>query len=433
MKFVITSFGSFGDLNPYVGLGRAMKARGHDVVLALPGHYIPFVEAAGLRGHAVRPDIDPNQRDIVRRIMEPLSGPEYLIRELMMPVVEDAFEDLDSIIDDDDVLLSHPLTYAAPVLAEHRAIRWASSVLAPLGFFSQDDPPLMVVHPVAEAVQRNLPGFYRRLVPFSRVATRTWSAPVRALRTRLGLPPGQDPVLAGQFSPQLNLAMFSRVLAQPQSDWPPNTVVTGAVSYDAVLGGLSDSLRAFLDAGPPPVVFTLGSAAVAAKSAARFYQTSLEAARDAGVRVVLLVGRDDGHRPDIGGGSDVFVAEWAPHSELFPRAAAIVHQGGAGTLHTAIASGRPMLIVPHAHDQGDNAVRAARLGVARVVFTSQYKRRAVSDHLKHLVSEPAWKARSAQVSAMVRSENGAERACDALEALASRDTIPTALRADATL
>lgn len=425
MKFVITSFGSFGDLNPYVGLGRALKARGHNVVLALPGHYIPFVEAAGLRGHAVRPDIDPNQRDIVRRIMEPLRGPEYLIRELMMPVVDDAFEDLESIVDDNDVVVSHPLTYAAPVLAEHRGIPWASSVLAPLGFFSQDDPPLMVVHPVADAVQRKLPRFYRRLVPFSRVATRTWGAPVRALRKRLGLPPGKDPVLAGQFSPQLNLAMFSRVLAQPQRDWPPNTVVTGAVSYDAVLGGLSDSLRVFLDAGPPPVVFTLGSAAVAAKSAARFYQTSLEAARDAGARAVLLVGRDDGHRPEIGEGSDVFVAEWAPHSELFPRAAAIVHQGGAGTLHSALASGRPMLIVPHAHDQGDNAVRAARLGVARVVFTSQYRRRAVTDHLKHLLSEPAWKERSAQVSAMVRSENGAERACDALQALASRGRAQT--------
>ncbi len=427
MKYVITSFGSLGDLNPYVGLGRALKARGHDVVLALPGHYIPFVEAAGFRGHAVRPDIDPNQRDVVRRIMDPLRGAEYLIRDLMMPVVEDAYADLDAIVEDGDVLLSHPLTYAAPVLAEYRGLRWASTVLAPLGFFSEEDPPLMAVHPVAGAVQRNLPGFYRRLVPLARVVTRSWGARVHALRKRLGLPQGLDPVHAGQFSPYLNLAMFSRVLAQPQKDWPPNTVVTGAVSYDAVHGGLSRALHEFLDAGPPPVVFTLGTAAVAASSAARFYQTSLEAARDAGARAVLLVGRDDGHRPDLGGRSDVFVAEWAPHSELFARAAAIVHQGGAGTLHTALASGRPMLIVPHAHDQGDNAVRAARLGVARVVFPSQYRRAVVRDHLRHLLSEPAWKERGAAISGVVRSEHGAERASDALETLASRTT-PAAAR-----
>jgi UDP:flavonoid glycosyltransferase YjiC (YdhE family) len=194
-------------------------------------------------------------------------------------------------------------------------------------------------------------------------------------------------------------------------------VVTGAVSYDAVHGGLPDELQEFLDAGAPPVVFTLGTSAVAAASASRFYQTSLEAATDAGARSVLLVGRDDGHRPDVRGRSDVFVAEWAPHSELFPRAAAIVHQGGAGTLHTALASGRPMLIVPHAHDQGDNAVRSARLGVARVVFPSQYKRQVVRDHLRALLTEPSYRERSAAVSTTVRLEQGAERACEVLSDL----------------
>jgi len=417
LKYVITSFGSFGDLNPYVGLGRALKARGHDVVLALPAHYAPFVEAAGLRAHAVRPDIDPGNREVVRRVMDPLRGAEYLIRDLMMPLVEESYADLEAIVQDDDVLISHPLTFAAPVLAERRGLRWASSVLAPLGFFSQDDPPLMAVHPAADALQRNFPGLYRRLVPTARFITRAWGARVQALRKRLGLAPGANPLHDGQFSPYLNLAMFSRVLAEPQPDWPPHTMVTGAVSYDAVHGALPDELKAFLDSGTPPIVFTLGTAAVAAASAARFYQTSLEAATDAGARSVLLVGRDDGHRPDVRGRSDVFVAEWAPHSELFPRAAAIVHQGGAGTLHTAFASGRPMLIVPHAHDQGDNAVRAARLGVARVVFPSQYKRNVVREHLRALLTESSFQENAKAVSARVCAENGADRACEALEAL----------------
>jgi rhamnosyltransferase subunit B len=248
----------------------------------------------------------------------------------------------------------------------------------------------MAVHPAVEAIQRRLPGLYRRLIPLSRVATRSWGKPVQVLRARLGLPPGADPVHAGQFSPELVLAMFSRVLAEPQPDWPPNTVVTGAVSYDKVLGGLPAALSAFLDRGPAPVVFTLGTSAVA--TAAQFYRTSLDAARDAGARSVLLIGRDDGNRPELRRSDDVFVADWAPHSELFARSAVVVHQGGAGTLHTALASGRPMIVVPHAHDQGDNAVRAARQGVARVVFPSQYRRSVVRDHISALMSEPAWSA-----------------------------------------
>ena len=420
MKVVITSFGSFGDLNPYLGLGRALKARGHDVTLALPGFYVPFVEAAGLKGHPVRPDVDPNARDIVRRIMDPLRGAEFLIREVMMPYLDESYADLEDATRDADVLVSHPLTYAAPVLAEHRRMRWASTTLAPLGFFSQDDPPLMAVHPAAAALQRTFPGLYRRMVPLARVATRRWTPQVAQLRARLGLPPGPDPVHAGQFSPHLNLAMFSPVLAEPQPDWPAHIVVTGAVSYDAVLGGLPEDLTRFLDSGPPPVVFTLGTSAVATASAARFYEVSIEATHDLGARAVLLVGKGS-PRPNLRGRSEVFVADWAPHSELFARASVVVHQGGAGTLHTALAAGRPMLVVPHAHDQGDNAVRAARLGVARVVFPSQYRRNRVREHLRALLTESSWQESATRVGQVVRSEKGAECASEALELLAEKE------------
>jgi UDP:flavonoid glycosyltransferase YjiC (YdhE family) len=420
LKFIITSFGSLGDLNPCVGLGQALEARGHEVILAIPRRYIAFAESAGLKGHPIRPDIDPADRDVVRRVMDPFRGAEFLIREWLMPHVEESYEDLRAIVADDDILVSHPLTYAAPVLAEQRGLRWASTVLAPLGFFSRRDPPLMAVHPAMAALQRSMPRLYSRLVPLARVATRRWGVPVRTLRQRLGMPTGDDPVHGGQFSPHLNLAMFSRVLGEPQADWPPNTVVTGAVSYDAVHGGMPESLSSFLDAGPPPIVFTLGSSAIAAASAPRFYQSSIEAAVDVGARAVLLIGQHDGHRPETGGRSDVFVAEWAPHSELFSRAAVIVHQGGAGTLHTALASGRPMLIVPHAHDQGDNAVRAVRLGVARLVFPSQYRRATVRDHLEALLTGESLKERAAAVGAMVRAEHGAARAAEALDALAGR-------------
>jgi rhamnosyltransferase subunit B len=96
-----------------------------------------------------------------------------------------------------------------------------------------------------------------------------------------------------------------------------------------------------------------------------------------------------------------------------------VHQGGAGTLHTALASGKPMLIVPFAHDQGDNAVRTERLGVARVLFPSHYRREAVAKQLRHLLSAEA-RSQGAAVGEAIRTENGAMRACEALEALAGR-------------
>jgi UDP:flavonoid glycosyltransferase YjiC (YdhE family) len=130
------------------------------------------------------------------------------------------------------------------------------------------------------------------------------------------------------------------------------------------------------------------------------------------------VGKQDAH--DVPRESpDVFVAEWAPHSGLFARASMIVHQGGAGTLHTALASGRPMLVVPFSHDQGDNAVRASRLGVASVVFPSQYRAPLVTEQLKTL-ARPSVIARSHAVGEQIRAERGAQRAAEAIESLVTR-------------
>jgi UDP:flavonoid glycosyltransferase YjiC (YdhE family) len=420
VRILITSFGSLGDLNPYIGLGLALLERGHTPILGVPGYYVPLVEQAGLQARAIRPDIDPAQRGLVRRIMHPLTGAAFLVRDLLMPVVHESYQDLDAAAADVDVIVSHPLTFAAPLVAERRGLPWASSVLAPLGFFSRSDPPLMAVNEQVDAVRRTWPGLYRRLIPLARVATRTWGKPVHRLRRQLGLPPGDDPVHGGQFSPYLVLAMFSSELAAVQPDWPPNTVVTGALSYDAVLGGLPDALSRFLAAGPPPVVFTLGTSAVAAATAARFYETSVAAAGSVGARAVMLVGQHDAHRLDVSGRSDVHVAEWAPHSALFAGAAVVVHQGGAGTLHTALAAGRPMLVVPFAHDQGDNAVRAERLGVARVIFPSAYSVERVAGDLEALLRDGAIARRAASAAERVRAEQGGARAANALEQLGRR-------------
>ncbi len=392
-------------------------ARDHEVVLALPKLYVPFAEAAGVRACAVRPDLDPANREELRRVMDPFRGAEYLIRKLIMPHVGEAYEDLDNLVEDGDVLVSHPLTYAAPVLAEKRKLLWASTVLAPLGFFSRTDPPLMAVHPGAKVFMDTFPALYVRTIPLAHLVTKPWGVAVRTLRRRLGLPKGKDPVHGGQFSPYLNLAMFSPTLAPPQPDWPPNTIATGAVSYDAIHGGMPPALAEFLDAGSPPIVFTLGSAAVASAWAPRFYQESVQAAADVGARSVLLVGQHDGHRPDLNGRSDVFVADWAPHSELFPRASIIVHQGGAGTMHSALASGHPMLVVPFSHDQGDNAVRSIRLGVARMQFPSSYSRKSVAKHLAALDTDVI-RSRAHTVGETIRTETGGVRAAEALERLA---------------
>ena len=126
--------------------------------------------------------------------------------------------------------------------------------------------------------------------------TRPWTKPIRQLRADLGLPTRGDPAYEGQFSPELTLALFSRVLAVPQPDWPPHTQVTGFVFHDES-NHLPLEVAQFLDTGPAPLVFTLGSAVVS--TAGPFYQESVEAVRRLGCRAVLLVGTDpQNHLPE---------------------------------------------------------------------------------------------------------------------------------------
>jgi rhamnosyltransferase subunit B len=244
--------------------------------------------------------------------------------------------------------------------------------------------------------------------------TRGWPKPVYELRARLGLPRGENPIFQGQHSPHLVLALFSKVLADPQPDWPPHTVVTGHVFNDSPHGtALPPELREFLDEGPPPLVFTLGSSVVLA--AGSFWDESIAAVRRMGSRAVFLVGPDRSRTIQSSLPSNCLAVDRAPHSLLFPRAAAIVHQCGAGTLAQGLRSGRPVLAVPFAHDQPDNAWRAARLGTARILAPPSYRAARVADELGMLIRDPSYAAAASRVSVVVKQEGGAPAACDALE------------------
>lgn len=420
-RIVLTTWGSYGDLNPFLGLGAALKERGHDPLLAAPGHYRAHAESEGMRFHAVRPDIDPSDHELVARIMEPKRGTEVIVRELLMPSIQHSYDDLMQATEGADLLVSHPVTFAGPLVGGRRRIPWLSSVLAPMSFFSRHDIPAFPPAPWTAQMGR-VPGAGRLLTSLARAATRSWTAPVRRLRSELGLPAAGEPVFEGQFSPAGTLALFSRVMAEPQPDWPPRVSVTGFIFYDRTAGpGLDADVAHWLADGEAPLVFTLGSSAAATEgAAARFFSASAAAARALGRRALLIVGRGGGRMIQSESGSEsdgtVRVVEAAPYSTVFPRAAAVVHQGGIGTTAQALAAGVPQLVVPFAHDQPDNAVRVERLGVAGWVPARRYSAPRAAALLRELLSRSGSVERARAIGKVVRSEDGAQRACLAIEA-----------------
>jgi UDP:flavonoid glycosyltransferase YjiC (YdhE family) len=178
------------------------------------------------------------------------------------------------------------------------------------------------------------------------------------------------------------------------------------------------ALDAFLDAGAAPIVFTLGSSAVFV--ARDFYRQAVEITQRLGHRAVLLTGKLVG---DPGLGSlprEIFATEYAPYSTLFPRAAAVVHQGGIGTLAQAMRAARPMLVVSFSHDQPDNGERAEKRGIGRHVPRAKFSVERGVEALRELLSDPAYARAASDVARQMEREDGVGAACTRLEALPLR-------------
>jgi UDP:flavonoid glycosyltransferase YjiC (YdhE family) len=410
-RIVLTCWGSYGDLFPYLAVAIGLRQRGHAPVIAASTLYREIVEQARIEFQAVPPDVDPMDTGLMARLMEPSRGSEVIVREIVAPQVRAAYAALREAAQGADLLVTHPVTFAGPLVARSMKLPWISGVLAPLSFFSAHDLPRLPPYPPVAGLAGRRLWSARAFLWLARRITRRWTAPVRALAAELGVSSDADPLYAGQFSPHGTIAMFSPLLARPQPDWPPRTHATGFAFHDES-GDLDAELRAFVDAGDPPIVFTLGTSAAGAPGT--FYEESARAAAMLGRRAVLLVGKYASEPEARAWPSHVFAARYAPHAPLFRRAAATVHHGGIGTLAQALRAGRPTLVVPHAHDQPDNAARASRLGVARVLDARHYIASRVAAHLQALLDDETYARRARDVGAAIAAERGTDAACDVI-------------------
>ena len=423
MRIVLSNIGTYGDINPLIALAIELKRRGHTPVMAVPEVYRTRLAPLELEFHSIRPDIDPTNNVLVEMVYDIKHGTEHGLRNFLFPALRQTYEDLLDAVTRParaDLLLVGELNYAGPIVAEVTGVPWASYVLAPLSFFSAFDPPVLPPFPKLAKADKGVPGFGRLIKRVARFVSRKWPQPIYELRKELGLPPGENPLFDAKHSPYLVLALFSRVLGVEQKDWPPNTEITGFAFYDADSGNakLPPHLEQFMSAGEPPLVFTLGSAAVLA--AGDFYEVSAKAAMGLRKRAVLLIGTDPRNKPKEKLPDSICVAEYAPYSKLFSSASVVVHQGGVGTTAQCLNAGKPMLIMPYSHDQPDNARRMKRLGVAKVIQKAKYNSEKVTRKIQKILDDPQLAQTARDVAERLRKEDGVKTACDALEALHAR-------------
>lgn len=398
-KVLLTTFGSYGDLHPYLAMARALKSRGDEVSIATHPEYRDQVERLGVRFVPMKPgfeELGPDD-EWAAKANHSIHGSEFIIRVLIMPYLEASYETIKSEAATHDLIISHVLTFAAPIMAEELRIPWISTALQPSIFFSAYDPPALGFLTILPRLKFLGPRFMRGLLDLMAKATIPWQKPIGALRARIGLPASTVNMLTEGFSPYGTLALFPRSFASAKPDWPGNVHHVGFPLFDEeTTRDISEGLRRFLDAGDAPVVFTLGSAVVRMQT--NYYEVAYQAVKKLGMRAVLLVGKNP-HRVPAAAMSDpnVHVSDYEPFSGLFPRAEIVVHQCGVGTTSQALASGRPQILVPFAHDQPDNARRVAELGCGVVVSSRRLSVSRLVAALRRLKDSPRFAEQARQV------------------------------------
>ena len=413
MRVAFASLGSLGDLHPLLAVARSAENRGHDIVIAASKGFKDYVTNLGLKFHPIRPDLEP-AGDQTRWLSDPSKGPERLLREEVFPAVHETCSDLVAACSGADLLVVGELLYVAPLVAAKCGIPWVNAVLSPSSFLSALDPCVLAPMPAFHHLRHFGPLPHRLLLAFGDRLTSRWAEPLFAFRRELGLPPGPNPVFAGKHSPLRTLALFPNFFSAPQSDWPPQVVQTGFPYFEQP--PCADTRRTicnFLNAGPPPIVFTLGSSMV--RIADDFYDLAARATTTLGRRAILLIGKNPapGRLPET-----ILSLDYAPLESLFPHAAAVVHHGGIGSCAMALRCGVPSLVIPFAYDQPDNAERLRRLGVALTMPRNGISSELLAGRLRRILDGERMREEALRLATRITPEEDMEQTVAALEAVA---------------
>ncbi|SDC09047.1 rhamnosyltransferase subunit B [Massilia sp. PDC64] len=386
-----------------------MRARGHRVSFLAPEQHGPWVRPTGLPFTGL-----PADEAVLRDpdLWHPTRGFGVVWRATrpamarIVPFVEALPQD------EPCTLFVHPLALPEADLcrAVHPGINIAAAYLAPANLMTVHDPLLVGPWRVPAWVPLSARRAFWRWVG-RRFIDPVALPDVNAARAAHGLTPVPSLMNWIATVPDLSLTLFPDWFAPTQPDWPQPLVRGDFPLFDPNTDAtLSADLQAFLQAGPPPLVFTHGTGNT---QAAAYFRDAFAAATRLGRRAVFLTPHREQVPADLP--PSMLWQDYVPLRMLLPHAAALVHHGGIGTTAEALRAGTPQLIVPLAHDQFDNGARVTALGVGASLPAARLDERRLVRALGGLLAAPGLEERTRAVARRFGPGAGIDGMCDALE------------------
>jgi rhamnosyltransferase subunit B len=409
MRVLISTAGSHGDVLPFVALGREFAARGHEVILYANPFFRRYATDAGI---AFAPISTVEAYSSLFGAMaegEPSKAFKRVAKHFgeICPACYRAMKA--DVLPGQTISVGSSLMFAPRLLRETDNVPCATVHLAPSVFRSNLSPARLV----PRWIDGRTPAVVKRLAWWllDRVFyDPCFTVPLNRLRTELGLPGLARIFRSWIHEADCVIGMFPAWFAEPQLDWPDHVVLADFPLYDhGNQDPLSQRLDEFIEAGPPPVAFSAGTATAAAHG---FFKASVEACESAGLRAILL----SHFREQVPASlpNSAIHVDYAPFGALLPRLAAFVHHGGIGSISQALRAGVPQLIRPVAYDQFDNSIRAVRLGVARELLPNRYTAQGVAGALGELTTDATLRQRCRLVATRLTDCNSIAVACGSI-------------------
>ena len=401
MRIALATVGTIGDVVPFVALARGLSAAGHDVTAISWELYRDAFDGVATAFFGAGPATSREEIAETASLAAAAGSPMdqvAVLRDFHLRHAPEHYERMLEVLPGHDLVLLHGIHTLAEAAARDAELAWASAVF---------DPVLL---PTATAPPAGMPS----LGPLNRAEwwmldrlLRGQDKPRRGAREEAGSASARTVTMFRSRSPRLHLVACSLSIAPPPADLAPSTHFTGAWIDAKSPEPLPAAIEAFLAAGSPPVVATFGS--MAAPEPVALMAAVVSGVRAAGQRVLVQGGGEEL------ASEDSLVIGPVDHRALFPRAAAVIHHGGAGTTHAAVAAGVPSVVVPHVGDQPFWAARLHRLDVApEPLEVKSITEDAVRGRVELATAEPMRTA-ARQLGQRVAAENGVQTAIGLLE------------------
>ena len=415
LDVLLPTIGSAGDVHPFVALGLALQARGHRATVLTNPIFQDLIEAQGLGFRPVGTLEDARAAIADPDLWHPRKGFEVVARRAILPGMAEIYRHIEREAGPRTVVVSSGITFGARIAQERLGVPLATVHLQPSIIRSLVDSGMAGNIRISASQPMWFKRGFFRLADWL-VIDRALKAPVNEFRATLGLRPVDRLMYRWLHSPQLVIGFFPDWFASPQPDWPPETHLVGFPLWDSGKpGAIPPEAEAFLRDGEPPVIFTPGSAGATMH---RYFRESVAAARDLGVRAMLVTNFLDQVPGDLPTRIKAF--GYLPFSEVLPRAAVLVYHGGIGTLAQTIKADIPHLVVPNGHDQFDNGFRIERLGLGRSIPQTAYRGPAVVRAVRGILEDGAVRARCHDYSSRIDSDAALTRASELIEGMAAR-------------